>query len=708
MTIKKVFYVLVILINISLSYYIYIDEEHRLQRKQDIYKSNIKQLYKGTIDTLKLNATSIFESLINRDEVISIIRQLPSADKKKTAKLHEDLYHLLKDKYEKLQSYTGMRQLQFHQKDGKSFLRMHRPDKYGDMLFDVRYSVYLANTKKRFVEGFEEGRIFNGVRYVFPIIEGDEHYGSVEIGYSVSAIINLFKTIYPNNIFYFMIKRKIVEEKVFNEEQSNYNISSIGKNYLEDKEVSKLITKSDRECLKQISGISKQLGDKQLISECINKKGNKTIATFLPIENIKKNIIGYLIVLDKQANSYLQNDLIIRLSIIYLITIIAIYFISKILKVEESTRTKNDELTEALNEVQTLATMIENSNIEVYVIDKESLNFLYVNKLAITNTGKTLDEFCKLKAYELKLMKKNNFNNLIGQLKDGGSQVVVFEAVHEKKDKSKYSVEVRIQNIEYKTRPAYLAVILDISQRKELIDKLKSANEIMISRSRQAAMGETIGLLAHQWRQPIALIEMQVNNLIMDLELKEVDKESMVKDLNAIANNIEHLSNTITSFQAQFKEDEKPLDFYPIDTVTDALSIIQSSLDYHNIKVQIDNKVEQTLHTRKDLLFQVTLSLLTNAKEALVNRKIKKGIIKIVLSQKDSYINIYICDNAGGIELEKIDKVFEPYYTTKEELNDSGMGLYIAKMIIEKKCHGILSVKNIKNGVCFHITLRNM
>lgn len=207
------------------------------QERQDAYLEEFPKLYHAALESFRLTSKSTYHTLIEKEPVLSILRQLPSADEQQVETLHWQLYELLKKDYHLLQEDTGIRQMHFHLADGRSFLRMHRPEKYLDPLFDVRQTVQATNQEKRFTYGFEEGRIFNGIRYVFPIIEAGVHLGSVELSYSMAAIINWLNGIHPASDFYFLMDQRLVTAKVFQSEQSNYQHSQIAPEYFEDIEV---------------------------------------------------------------------------------------------------------------------------------------------------------------------------------------------------------------------------------------------------------------------------------------------------------------------------------------------------------------------------------------------------------------------------------------------------------------------------------------
>ncbi|WP_308411590.1 cache domain-containing protein, partial [Vibrio parahaemolyticus] len=131
----------------------------------------------------------------------------------------------------------NFRQLHFHFKNGDSFLRVHKPEKFGDNLLSVRESVRIANKEIRFVQGFEEGRIYNGYRFVYPVIYNDIHIGTLEVSLSMGSIVNLLFDLYPEQDFFFLINKDVVDYKVFGDTKNNYIHSTIASDYYVDKSV---------------------------------------------------------------------------------------------------------------------------------------------------------------------------------------------------------------------------------------------------------------------------------------------------------------------------------------------------------------------------------------------------------------------------------------------------------------------------------------
>ena len=246
---------------------------------------------------------------------------------------------------------------------------------------------------------------------------------------------------------------------------------------------------------------------------------------------------------------------------------------------------------------------------------------------------------------------------------------------------------------------------------QEVALKIKKENEakekerILVHQSKLASMGEMIGSIAHQWRQPLT----QLSSVLVLVELKYERGKLTLKELRESIHQsqeqIEFMSKTIDDFRNFFKPNKQKDFFSPYKSVQSALSLISSSFENYNIKVNLKFEDEVLINGYESEFSQVILNILSNSKDAFIEKQIANPIITVTISKEDKNSKIVLCDNAGGINLIPIEKVFEPYVTTKHASSGTGIGLYMSKNIIEKSMNGSLSVSNNKNGVCFEIIL---
>ena len=235
---------------------------------------------------------------------------------------------------------------------------------------------------------------------------------------------------------------------------------------------------------------------------------------------------------------------------------------------------------------------------------------------------------------------------------------------------------------------------------EELNEKIKiemKKNEektrISIQQSRMASMGEMLENIAHQWRQPLSTISVAASGIEIKKELNILNDEDLSDSLRHIKNATQYLSNTIDDFRNFFVKDKIPSNINIRNTLNKTIDLISSTLAKEEITL-IRNIQNINFTSYENELIQVLMNIFINAKDALANRKSEKLII-VVIKQIEDNLVIKIKDNAGGVDSSIIDKIFEPYFTTKHQFNGRGIGLYMSKLIVEKHLIGEISVKNI-------------
>ena len=233
------------------------------------------------------------------------------------------------------------------------------------------------------------------------------------------------------------------------------------------------------------------------------------------------------------------------------------------------------------------------------------------------------------------------------------------------------------------------------------VEKNNKQQVVMFEQSRLALIGNMISMLAHQWRQPLATISMNANNILADVEFNNYDEKNLVHTQENIINISKNLSKTIDDFSNIYKPDEKPVTTKIDDTILKALNIIKQSLIDDNIEIIEEYNSKEEIELYDSEIVQVILNSLKNAQENFKKKQIKEPYIKITTKNN----KISICDNGGGIPEDIIDEIFDPYFSTKNEKNAKGLGLYMSKMIIEEHHNGKLSTENTDDGVCFRIEL---
>ena len=236
------------------------------------------------------------------------------------------------------------------------------------------------------------------------------------------------------------------------------------------------------------------------------------------------------------------------------------------------------------------------------------------------------------------------------------------------------------------------------------VEENRQKDQLLSHQSKLAAMGEMIGNIAHQWRQPLNALAANIQFLKEDYEDELIDDEFLDDFIEKNMKTIYFMSKTIDNFRDFFKTSKLKEDFKILKCIDKPINIIKPQLDVIGIDLDISGD-DFTVNAIEGEFQQVILNIINNAKDAIVENEIKNGKIELETKIKDNKGIITIQDNAGGIPSDSIDRIFEPYYTTKEQGKGTGIGLYMSKMIVANNMEGLLNVSNVNNGARFEIIL---
>ena len=350
----------------------------------------------------------------------------------------------------------------------------------------------------------------------------------------------------------------------------------------------------------------------------------------------------------------------------------------------------------------------------------ELKEFLEVNDAACKILGYSREELQKMSPKDLDSPEARvNLSSISMELDSKGD--ACFETVHIKKDGSRICIEINAHVFSMNGNRYILAVGRDISERKrmekELLEMNKKLEEkvkeevaknrkkdyMMLHQSKMASMGEMVGFITHQWKQPLNTLSLVIQNMQNHGRINGLKMENVDKSVEKMMNLIGFMSQTINDFQGFYKSNKQLQNFYLETAIQETLRIMEASLTVNSIKVNL--KLE------KDLLFngfsnefrQVLLNLISNSRDALVERRISVPIIEVETLKTLEKICVFIRDNAGGLSKEALQHLFTPYFTTKE--GGTGIGLYLSKIIIEQNMGGKLSALNTQNGAEFVIEI---
>jgi len=234
------------------------------------------------------------------------------------------------------------------------------------------------------------------------------------------------------------------------------------------------------------------------------------------------------------------------------------------------------------------------------------------------------------------------------------------------------------------------------------IAKNEEKQKVMFWQSRLASLGQMLSNIAHQWRQPLTELNLTIYNMKKDA-LND-NKEEMITSYNQSKEIVKNMSNTIEDFTNFFNPNKKKKLFNLKDSIQEAILISERTIKDEHIFLKTNLSDIKVVGITNELT-QIIINLIQNAKDAFSANNIQQKEIKITTSKDDNNAIIEVKDNAGGISEENLEKIFEPYFTTKHSTSGTGLGLFMSKMICEQGFNGSLQVLNINSGVIFTIKI---
>lgn len=248
------------------------------------------------------------------------------------------------------------------------------------------------------------------------------------------------------------------------------------------------------------------------------------------------------------------------------------------------------------------------------------------------------------------------------------------------------------------------------SRVKEQTKQMLENERLLIQQSKLAAMGEMIGAIAHQWRQPLNALGILVQDIREEQKYSGLTEEYLLNLEHECMKQINFMSDTIDDFRNFFKPNKEKASFSIQNVIKSAMQIISAQLKSSNIEISMEGG-DFVCFGYSGEFSQVILNLISNAKDAILDKRAKlqlkeKGLIVIKTSAAGAFGTVTVSDNGCGIQQEIIDKIFDPYFTTKEQGRGTGLGLYMSKLIVEKHIGGNLQAQSSPQGSTFTIRLK--
>jgi len=262
-------------------------------------------------------------------------------------------------------------------------------------------------------------------------------------------------------------------------------------------------------------------------------------------------------------------------------------------------------------------------------------------------------------------------------------------------------LELERQNGEL--RLTYQVLEKETVERMQAMDDLRKNEQLLIQQSRMAAMGEMLGNISHQWRQPLNVLGLKIQEIGLCFELGGFSKELLDANIEKAMGILFHLSQTIDDFR-DFTAPDKEKSLFRVDQVAArTISLLEENFAGADIAIELSDKGEPQITGYANEYGQVLFNILMNAKDAFLERQVSGARIKVALWTEQGRAVLTVTDNAGGIKKDIISKIFDPYFTTKELGKGTGIGLFMSKTIIEKNMGGRFTVRNLAGGAEFRI-----
>ncbi|RXK02885.1 sensor histidine kinase [Halarcobacter bivalviorum] len=242
------------------------------------------------------------------------------------------------------------------------------------------------------------------------------------------------------------------------------------------------------------------------------------------------------------------------------------------------------------------------------------------------------------------------------------------------------------------------------------VAKQRKQEQILIQQSKHAAMGEMISNIAHQWRQPLNAVSLVIQNLKFSYYAGDLTKESLDRSVEKATMLTNSMSKTIDDFRDFFKPNKVKVEFSLQKSINRVISLVEASFNSSDIRIEQEiPKKELTIFGYENEFSQALLNIVNNAKDIILENDIKNGLIKISSFEEKGLYVIEVSDNANGIKKENQEKIFNPYFTTKEEGKGTGIGLYMTKTIIENNMEGKIFLKESSSkGTIFRIEFKKL
>jgi len=729
---QKKLLILLGVIYISLSYGIFYFTENQKKARISVFLDKHIHSLETQLNMIKYEQESVAKDTyiytISNKKAIDILKQASkTTNKEKLNNLREKLYNILKDRYQFMKQ-KGVFQYHFVLKNNTTFLRMHKTSKYGDDLTSARKDFAYVNYYKKTLKGFSAGKTSHGFRHIFPIFDENNNYiCAVDISFSSESLQSIMNEVsYIHS--HFLLSKHIFDIKAWDRDDMKliYHISGENSEFMISINKQHTISRCVKNNKIKLEHIAKEIKEKMKQNKgfsLLNSYGQEEqIVSFYPvIDNISNQPIAWVVSYTKEPfiQTIKTNVIVTRtlvLSFSFLLVLFIYWIMLQRLNLKKEVKKQNKKLINTNQILQeqkkSFEAIFENAHDGIILLENDK----------IINCNQSILVMLKIEYKEKDIigqnileLSSNNQNIKDIDIKEQWNAKLTdvihhnstsFNWVFKNTQKEDIDTEITLSKIVIGDKLIIHAIVRDVTEKLKQEKESLQKDMILIQQSKMASMGEMIGNIAHQWRQPLNALGLTIQKIKLYYDEDILTDEILTESVDKSKKLIRHMSSTIDDFRNFFKTDKVKHEFVVKDAITSTLDLLEASFKNNNINLTIkDNSNNIQYIGLKNELEQVLLNLLKNSKDALIDNKISNPKIDVIINEDEKNISIDVEDNAGGIPKDIIDKVFEPYFTTKEQGSGTGIGLYMSKMIIESNMNGTLSVKNKDNGACFTIFL---
>ena len=703
---KSILLYIVIIFAVVYSAVFFINEKNFTQRVDLILENKISTLethYKIFMYNQKVLSDTIFNDTMNKKDVIEILTKASQTqDKQELQKLRNQLQKKLEFKYAQIKK-MGILQYHFVLPNNHVFLRMHKTSKFGDDLTNIRQDFSYVNKNKLIVRGFSNGRTAHGFRNVYPLYSKDKkHIGAMEISYS-SELLQDYLSKLGGLHSHFLIDKGIFDSKAWERDDMvlKYFPSAENKNlmfHMTGEHTHDRCILSNKQRLGEFARVIEeklQLEKKFVVYLPNNIKSN--VISFYPVQqNVTKEIVAWIASYEYVSiiEDITQDKNYINIALFFILLII-FYFIYKNLLQQSIIKINEKNLSKKTKEQEVLLSLFDkgDSVLLKWKNDKQ-WSIKHVSLSIETLLGYSKDDFISGKINYVSCIHEEDVHRVEEELKEGENTGSDFFAqypyrVITKNDEVKWVLQyTTVQKDSKKKVKYFIGNIVDITEQK-------NKDQLLHQQTKLASMGEMIGNIAHQWRQPLSIISTSATGMQAQHQLGLLDDATIPTTCKLINDNAQYLSQTIDDFRNFIKDEKNLTSFNLTEVINSFLHLVNPSVKTDGINIVLDLDDTLELVSYENELKQCFINIFNNAKDALKSNNNEEKFFFVITSKvnKDG-LSIVFLDNAGGVKEDVIYKVFEPYFTTKHKSQGTGLGLHMTYNIIVNRMQGSIYIEN--------------